>query len=185
MLALKTHHLQQSALAGSQMSSLSKINSEELVRLKNLLFSIISLSLDSLSNFIPNFADPNYLGKIDEYKLLLAFQLTPPSSFDSNSPLSFGSILWLIDYILKVLHRYDQTTSLANITNLPSNAQKQANAQSSTLTPSKRVKDLISGQQSSSLLADTSPKKNVSILVDESHLETKLPLKWLIEIFLI
>ena len=83
----------------------SRVSTEDLVACQNLLFSLMSVCLDSLFNYMPNFADTNYLSSIDEYKLLLAFQLAPPSSFDMQSPLSFGSILWIIDYILKLLHR--------------------------------------------------------------------------------
>jgi hypothetical protein len=96
----------------AEMANANKLQIEELVGTQNLLFSIVSLCLDSLLNHIPNFGQVNYLAKLDEYRLLLAFQLSPPSSFDLHSPLSFGSILWLIDYILKILHRV--TTSLVH-----------------------------------------------------------------------
>jgi hypothetical protein len=96
--------LQQNQLVNAQIIS-NKANIEELVTSQNLLFSITSLCLDSLLNYIPNFGESNYMARLDEYKLLLAIQLSPPSSFDLHSSLSFGSILWLIDYILKILHR--------------------------------------------------------------------------------
>ena len=102
MLTIKSHQQPQ---AFNQFSNINRMNYEEIVTAQNHLFLIISYCLDGLLNYIPNFADSNYLNKMDEYRLLLAFQLAPPSSFDLQCPLSFGGILWLIDHILKTLHR--------------------------------------------------------------------------------
>lgn len=99
----KTQLGQQSNLPASNV--INKFNMEELITTQNLLFTIISLCLDSLLNYIPNFGEASYMSKIDEYSLLISLQLSAPSSFDQHNILSFGSILWLIDYILKLLHR--------------------------------------------------------------------------------
>lgn len=101
----KTQQHQQQSI-----SALSRLTSEEIVSSQSLLFSIINYCLDALSNYTPDFADGSYLNRLDEYKMLLSFQLAPPSSFDYQSPLSFGSILWLIDHTLKIVHRVIQTS---------------------------------------------------------------------------
>ena len=176
IVSMKVHHNLQTTMGGHQ-NPLAKISPEDLVNIQNLLFSIISLNLSALSNFAPNFADPNYLIKLDEYRLLLAFQLSPPSSFDSYSPLSFGSILWLIDYNLKILHKYDLNPSGANTSVLNTSLIKNTTILSSNLTPNKRLQNIINSGTPSSPSVDTSPKKNVSILLDETHLDTKLPSK--------
>ncbi len=108
LLINKSHHnqhVQQQQLNLTLSSTSSKINVEELVLFQNSLFSIISSCLNALFNYIPNFGDGNYLATLDEYKLLLNLNLAPPSSFDFNSPASFGSILWIIDYCLKLLNK--------------------------------------------------------------------------------
>ena len=93
------------SMTQSVSSNSNRLTNEEILTSQTLLFSIISYCLDSLMNFTLNFADSNYISKLDEYKLILAFQLTPPSTFDVQSQLSFGGILWLIDYILKIVYR--------------------------------------------------------------------------------
>ncbi|CAF0748696.1 unnamed protein product [Brachionus calyciflorus] len=178
IVSMKAHHSLQTTI-GSHQSPLSKLAPDDLVNIQNLLFSIMSLNLSGLFNFAPNFADPNYLIKLDEYRPILAFQLAPPSSFDSHSTLSFGSILWLIDFILKILHKYDHSSPAGNASVLNSTVLKNTTIISSNLTPNKRVQNIINSGNPNSTLADTSPKKNASILED-THIETKLPSKSLI-----
>lgn len=172
MISIKTQH-------GSQQfnNPLFRISSEDLLHIQNLLFSITTFSLDSIFNFIPNFSDPNYLAKLDEYKILLAFQLTPPSSFDSHSALSFGSLLWLIDYILKILHRYDQASSIGNTTISSTVPSKTTGLNTTTQTPNKLLQEIKNNQASNLSAVNTSPKKNVTIVSDETSPETKLPTK--------
>jgi hypothetical protein len=107
MLTIKSHQQQHSSAQAQSHNAqaLVKLTNDEILNSQTLLFAIISYCLDSLANFMPNFADGSYMTRLDEYRLLLAFQLTPPSSFDLQSPLSFGGILWLIDYILKLVYR--------------------------------------------------------------------------------
>jgi hypothetical protein len=110
MLTIKSYHQQHTSSQHQTQNAqaLSKLTNDEILTSQTLLFSILSYCLDSLANFMPNFADGSYMTKLDEYRLLIAFQLTPPSSFDLQSPLSFGGILWLIDYILKIVHRVNE-----------------------------------------------------------------------------
>jgi hypothetical protein len=80
-------------------------NYEDLITAQNLFFNIISICLDSLFNYAPNLADHNYLSYLDEYQLLVHVNFTAPSSFDLNAHLSFGSLLWMIDFCLKILQK--------------------------------------------------------------------------------
>ncbi|RNA38292.1 nucleoporin NUP188-like protein [Brachionus plicatilis] len=167
-------HMHHHSTVGWHQNSLTKLNSDDLVNIQNMLFTIISLNLDGLFNFSPNFADQNYSLKLDEYKILLTSQISPPSAFDAHTPLSFGSILWLVDYLLKLLHKHDilSNTSVLNTTNL-----KNTSILSSNLTPNKRLQDLINSGTPS---VNTSPKKSISIFGEEASIETKLPNKSLI-----
>jgi hypothetical protein len=79
-------------------------SADDLVIAQNLLLHLICNCLNTLRNYIPNLSDLKYDSHLNEYKLLLTIHFTPPS-FDSQSPLSFGCILWLIDYCLKILHK--------------------------------------------------------------------------------
>ena len=112
--ALSIKLAQQAQYQSSQMSTtgtttrqpaVPKINMEGFIAAQNLIFSITNLCLDSLSNYIPNLADYNYACYFDEFKLLPSLQSTPPSSFDSTSGLSFGSIIWMTDYSLRMLQK--------------------------------------------------------------------------------
>lgn len=166
------HH----STVGWQQNSLTKLNSDDLVNIQNMLFTIISINLDGLFNFSPSFADQNFSLKMDEYKILLTSQITPPSAFDAHTPLSFGSILWLVDYLLKLLHKHDISGSTSLKLN---NTQiKNTSILSSNLTPNKRLQDLISSGQPGPSFVSTSPKKNVTIFGEDSGFETKLPNKF-------
>lgn len=173
IVSMKQMHHQ--STVGWQLNSLTKLNSDDLVNIQNMLFTIVSINLDGLFNFSPSFADQNFSLKLDEYKILLTSQISPPSAFDAHTPLSFGSILWLIDYLLKLLHKHDISASAP----LKFNTQtKGANLTSSNITPNKRVQDIINSGQSGSSFVNTSPKKNVTILGEDSGFETKLPNKF-------
>ncbi len=76
---------------------------------QNLIFSITSISLDALMSYVPNLGDSNCAIQFDEYKLLLSAQLAQPSSFDTFSSFSFGSIMWMIDYCLKIAQKVNLT----------------------------------------------------------------------------
>lgn len=89
---------------GTQLSAI-RATLDELVSSQSLLISIVSLCMNALLNYIPNFAESNYPTHLDEFRPILALQLSQPSSFDTRVPLSFGSILWFIEYSLKLLHR--------------------------------------------------------------------------------
>jgi hypothetical protein len=149
-----THQSQQSI----PQNDLSDLNSSQ-----NVIFSIMSLCLDSLLNFIPNFADPNYLLTIDEYKLLLDTHLTMPSSFDLQTSLSFGSILWLIEYCLKLLQKHDTAN--------PTSATTAASSIKSSTTPSKLNESLTNE------LIGSPSKRNVTILVNDELDNSKLPFR--------
>lgn len=99
---------------GTQLSAI-RATLDELISSQSLLISIVSLCMNALLNYIPNFAESSYPTHLDEFRPILALQLSQPSSFDTRAPLSFGSILWFIEYSLKLLHRvtlrYIQLTS--------------------------------------------------------------------------
>ena len=90
---------------GGSAQQASKKEIEKLVAAQNLIFCIISLCLDALMNYAPNLSENNYATNFDEYKLLLSMQLAQPSSFDTFNAFSFGSILWMIDYCLKIVQK--------------------------------------------------------------------------------
>lgn len=126
---------------------------------QNLIFSIMSVSLDALMNYVPNLGDNNYITHFDEYKLLISTQLAQPSSFDNFSAFSFGSILWIIDYCLKIAQKNEICSS--SIT-------KQ-----SITTPKKGELHVLATETAS-------PKKGVSSNVEESAIETKFATKQII-----
>ena len=102
-LLSKGHHHTVIGQHDSFQAKPSRIDLEELLLCQNLLFSISSFCLDAIYHYIPNLASP--LTNIEEYNLLVAVNLNPPSSFDCQTPLSFGSILWMIDYCMKLLQK--------------------------------------------------------------------------------
>lgn len=167
-------HLHHNSTLGWQQNSLTKLSLDDLVNIQNILFTIISINLDGLFNFSPNFADQNFSLKFDEYKILLTSQISPPSAFDAHTPLSFGSVLWLIDYLLKLLHKHDIT---GNSSMLNTTSSKNTSILSSNLTSNKRLQDLINSGVPGSSSISTSPKKNVTIIGEDASFETKLPNK--------
>jgi len=100
---------------------------------------------------MPNLGDFNYATHLDEYKLLLTTQLAQPSSFDTYSPFSFGSILWMIDYCLKIAQKNE-----IGFTNVTKNV---------ATTPKK---------------PDESPSKKATGFLEETAIETKFATKQLI-----
>jgi hypothetical protein len=118
----------------------------------------MSTSLDGLLNYMPNLGDFNYATHFDEYKLLLTTQLSQPSSFDTYSPFSFGSILWMIDYCLKIAQKNE--IGFTNIAKQPA----------TTATTPKKL--------------DESPSKKATSLVEEAAIETRFATKQLILIVL-
>lgn len=80
----------------------SKKELEKCIVAQNLIFSIMSISLDGLMNYIPNLSDNSFTTHFDEYKLLLTSQTAQPSSFDTYNAFSFGTVLWMVDYCLKI-----------------------------------------------------------------------------------
>jgi hypothetical protein len=172
MKSTQQHNISVLNQSVSQTMALNKLNTDEILSAQNFLFSIISYTLDALQNYMPNFADSNYLNKLDEYRLLLALHLTQPSSFDLQAQLAFGSVLWLVDQLLKMVHKHDSSLHVT-----------QSSASSSTLVKSKSVLDDKQNNLSSSPVASSdttsssSPKKNVTI--DDAQIpELKLPSKY-------
>ena len=117
------------------------VNLDELNKSQRALFDVISTCLDSLlATCVPNMRELQYVQYVQDERehalLLLATHLTPPSTFDttaSSAPataaaaaasqptsgghvLSFGSLLWLVDYSLKLLHKHDVAVSAAATT---------------------------------------------------------------------
>jgi len=158
-LLAKSHHGQQ------KQNQAQKYNADELISSQNKLFSIISYCLDSLFNYIPDFAHSIHLIRFDEYNLLLAVNLNPPSSFDinslQNSNLTFGSLLFLIDYCFKILHKHDLISSGA-----PSSISSKINPEN-VLSPKKNV----------SINTSTVGTPGGNLTTDELNLDTKLPSK--------
>lgn len=122
---------------------------------QNLIFTIMSISLDALSSYTPNLGDSNCAVQFDEYKLLLSAQLAQPSSFDTFSSFSFGSIMWIIDYCLKIAQKNE--VGVTGVT------RQQTPKKSLDLNP---------------VTETTSPKKNV--VSEESAIETKFATKQII-----
>ena len=151
-----------------------KLNQDELISCQNQLFTIISLCLDSLFNYIPNFAHSAHLISFDEFNLLLAVNLNPPSSFDVNSMqhvnLSFGSILCLIDYCFKILHKHDLISSVSS-SGVSSSILNKTNIEN-VLSPKKNVSINVSSMTGST---GTQNATGTGSINDE--LDTKLPLK--------
>lgn len=128
---------------------------------QNLIFSIMSISLDALTSYTPNLGDSNCAIQFDEYKLLLSAQLAQPSSFDTFSSFSFGSIMWMIDYCLKIAQKNELGVS------------GLARQQSIATTPKK-------GLDLNPVTETTSPKKSVAVTSEESAIETKFATKQII-----
>lgn len=148
-IKLLIHKMAYQSQQSMPQNDLNDLNSSQ-----NLIFSIMSLCLDSLINFMPNFADPNYLITIDEYKLLLDTHLSMPSSFDLQTSLSFGSILWLIEYCLKLLQKHESV-------NVSSTVASSASTLKSTTTPNKLNESLTNE------LIGSPSKRNVTILAND------------------
>lgn len=139
----------------------SKKEIEKCISVQNLLFPIMSISLDGIANYMPNLGEFSYATHLDEYKLLLTTQLAQPSSFDTFSPFSFGSILWMIDYCLKISQKNEIGSS-------------GISKQSITTTPKKNT-DL---NQPGEIVSPS--KKGPTSTVDETAIETKLGTKQII-----
>jgi hypothetical protein len=151
-------------IAHQPQQSMSQNDLSDLNSSQNLIFSIMSFCLDSLFTCIPNFSDPNYLITIDEYKLLLDTHLTMPSSFDLQTSLSFGSILWLIEYCLKILQKHETF-------NVSSTMTGSSSALKSTTTPSKLNESLTNE------LIGSPSKRSVTILANDDTENSKLPFR--------
>ena len=80
------------------------MNHNKLIESLNLYLLIICSSLDTLKNYIPDLCDLKYNTQLDGYSLLLAVHLARPS-IDSNSILSFGSFLSMIEFSFEILQK--------------------------------------------------------------------------------
>ena len=172
ILITKSHHNHQQQQQQQQKQA-QKVNTDELISCQNQLFSIISCCLDSLLNYIPNFAQASHLINLDEYNFLLAVNLNPPSSFDLNNMqqlnLSFGSLTFLIDYCFKVLHKHDIVASAG------SHILNKTNTEN-VLSPKKTVTINTSISISGGTGGNTAG--NTSLLYgDDLNLDAKLPQK--------
>lgn len=173
-LIAKSHHGQQ------KQNQNQKLNADDLISCQNKLFSIISYCLDSLFNYMPNFSHSIHLISFDEYNLLLAVNLNPPSSFDvnsmQNSNLTFGSLLFLIDYCFKILHKHDLISSGVGLGNL-----SKTNLEN-VLSPKKSVSINVGtvgtpggNQAGEDLNADTKlPSKSLTLTLLEKNLNLLL-----------
>lgn len=56
--------------------------------------------MDTLKNYVPNLYDLKYNSNLHEYKLMLSVNLSP--SYESQTDISFGSVLSIIDYCFEV-----------------------------------------------------------------------------------
>ncbi len=102
-LLARSHQQHQQQTNHTQASS--TVSSDILLAAQNAFCSIMSLCLDALLHYAPDLTEYGYMTRLDEYRLIVATNFTQPSSFDLTASFSFGSILWTIDYCLKILQK--------------------------------------------------------------------------------
>ena len=101
--SLTNSQLEQHQQHLANISSCYRSDYEDLQKVQIVLFEIISYCMDSLFNYVPNLGDFNYVSQFDEFKLLLTLQWSSTPDFQAG--LSFGSLLWIIEYCLRVLQK--------------------------------------------------------------------------------
>jgi hypothetical protein len=92
----------------------------------NKLLQIIWNCVNVLMNYIPSMNDLKFNTNIEqsnEFNLLISLKFTAPSYDTLNTQLSFGSLLFIIDYCIKTLHKLE---TLNRTLSSPSKAKSEA-----------------------------------------------------------